>query len=251
MLTRNLTLTPILILKKDLSLFFYEHSESAIKITIGCILTILGLDIHLRLSRLQHKKPQSSRLRVPATAGGAGALRPFYLEYGKAENFKHVHTCLGRQSRLGEHVYLSRMARKQHRNWCFTLNNYTDEEVLCIPDHIDQEFGAEHKPNALTYLAVSEEVGRRGTPHLQGFLQMRLKGMKTGGGRALGKTERKKGNTGSNSGAGLAQLVSLWIQGSIPWCYLFFFFFFEQRSGPSITPDLCSLAQQASTEKQY
>lgn len=43
------------------------------------------------------------------------------------------------------------------RNWCFTLNNYTPEE---IPTEL---------PAKLRYIAFSEEVGESGTPHLQGF----------------------------------------------------------------------------------
>lgn len=44
------------------------------------------------------------------------------------------------------------------KNWCFTLNNYTPQEVEAI--------------NALTglkYLVYGFEVGESGTPHLQGF----------------------------------------------------------------------------------
>lgn len=51
------------------------------------------------------------------------------------------------------------MKYPQCRCWCFTLNNWTEEEYEAI--------------NALdvTYLVVGKEVGENGTPHLQGFVQ--------------------------------------------------------------------------------
>lgn len=53
--------------------------------------------------------------------------------------------------------------RNRDRKWCFTLNNYTEEEyeaVISLKDSVD-------------YLVVGKEVGDGGTPHLQGFIYMR------------------------------------------------------------------------------
>nr|WAE42944.1 MAG: replication associated protein [Cressdnaviricota sp.] len=44
------------------------------------------------------------------------------------------------------------------RNWCFTLNNPTDEERLVIVE------------SAYRYLVVGNEVGEQGTAHIQGFI---------------------------------------------------------------------------------
>ncbi|QIM58708.1 replicase [Bat circovirus] len=50
--------------------------------------------------------------------------------------------------------------------WCFTLNNPTDEEKAQIAGIADEK---------VKYLIVGEEVGDSGTPHLQGFINLRAK----------------------------------------------------------------------------
>jgi len=45
------------------------------------------------------------------------------------------------------------------RNWCWTLNNPTEEEILAIQDW------------EVKYLTYGKEVGESGTPHLQGYLE--------------------------------------------------------------------------------
>nr|QKV51240.1 putative replication associated protein [Crucivirus sp.] len=47
------------------------------------------------------------------------------------------------------------------RNWCFTLNNYTQEEF-------DE---AEKLGTKTNYIIVGKEVGSNSTPHLQGYLE--------------------------------------------------------------------------------
>lgn len=49
---------------------------------------------------------------------------------------------------------------KQTSNWCFTLNNYTEEEVTAIQ-------GLDVK-----YIIYGKEVGESGTPHLQGYVNL-------------------------------------------------------------------------------
>lgn len=46
------------------------------------------------------------------------------------------------------------------RSWCFTINNYTDEEYNTILNN----------PQA-KYVIMGKEVGQQGTPHLQGYVQ--------------------------------------------------------------------------------
>lgn len=51
--------------------------------------------------------------------------------------------------------------QKRQRSWCFTLNNFTDEEVASI-----------NSINA-TWLIYAREVGQNGTHHLQGFIHLK------------------------------------------------------------------------------
>lgn len=48
---------------------------------------------------------------------------------------------------------------KRSRDWCFTLNNYTQEEYDSISGM-----------DKYTYLVIGKEVGECGTPHLQGYI---------------------------------------------------------------------------------
>jgi len=45
------------------------------------------------------------------------------------------------------------------KNWCFTLNNYTDE---------DEELVSKYN---FSYAIIGKEVGENGTPHLQGYME--------------------------------------------------------------------------------
>ena len=71
------------------------------------------------------------------------------------------------------------------KDWCFTLNNYTEEEYHDIT-HGEYQ-----------YLSVGKEVGESGTPHLQGFLQLvnrkRLEGVKKLPGFARAHLEVRRG----------------------------------------------------------
>lgn len=73
------------------------------------------------------------------------------------------------------------------RRWCFTLNNYSEEDVSAI------------RGWDVTYAIVGKEVGESGTPHLQGYVVLapsRLAAMK----KLLEKAhwEPAKGNTEQN-----------------------------------------------------
>jgi len=55
-------------------------------------------------------------------------------------------------------------APRQTRFWCFTLNNYTPDEELAIQN-----------ASEVSYIVYGREVGKAGTPHLQGYVEFETK----------------------------------------------------------------------------
>lgn len=51
------------------------------------------------------------------------------------------------------------------KNWCFTLNNPSDEDRLVLSGLVDGK-------SMFSYLIYGNEVGEQGTPHLQGFFSL-------------------------------------------------------------------------------
>ena len=58
--------------------------------------------------------------------------------------------------------------KQRSRGWCFTINNYTDDEL----NHLSK-VGSDL--NQCVYLVFGKEVSSTGTPHLQGFLYCKTK----------------------------------------------------------------------------
>lgn len=53
------------------------------------------------------------------------------------------------------------------KNWCFTINNYTVDDVERL-----QDLGTRIESD-IQYLIVGREVGEQNTPHLQCFIQFK------------------------------------------------------------------------------
>jgi hypothetical protein len=63
----------------------------------------------------------------------------------------------------------------KYKYWCFTLNNYTDEDIFEINSLI--EFNSN-----MNYLCYGKEIGESGTIHLQGYFELLKEGMSSGRG---------------------------------------------------------------------
>lgn len=53
---------------------------------------------------------------------------------------------------------------KKFRNFVFVCNNWTDESVKIIVDHLEP---------LSRYIVYGKEIGKKGTPHLQGYCQLK------------------------------------------------------------------------------
>ena len=53
------------------------------------------------------------------------------------------------------------------KRWCFTLNNYTESDLKRIKESLTEE--------ECTYAVVGKETGKKGTKHLQGFVNFKRK----------------------------------------------------------------------------
>ena len=61
------------------------------------------------------------------------------------------------------------------RNYCFTLNNHSDEELFKITRLFDES-------DLLSYIVYGIEMGDSGTEHLQGYIECLRQGILRPGG---------------------------------------------------------------------
>lgn len=64
------------------------------------------------------------------------------------------------KNHLDKYIYIYKSKMSRARNYCWTLNNYTDAEIVAIRAWTD-----------VTYTIWAHEVGEEGTPHLQGYTE--------------------------------------------------------------------------------
>lgn len=70
-----------------------------------------------------------------------------------------------------------------HRNWCFTLNNYTNTDWERLTSLSKED---------CNYIIVAKEVGAQGTPHLQGYLELAKPARRAGVKKILDPLRGKK-----------------------------------------------------------
>lgn len=69
------------------------------------------------------------------------------------------------------------------RNWCFTINNYSMEDINRLK-------ALEYK-----YIVFGEEVGSKGTPHIQGYIEFKnARSFQSVSKKIKGHIEKRKGN---------------------------------------------------------
>ena len=78
----------------------------------------------------------------------------------------------------------------QSKHWCFTLNNYTADEVQELEALVEERPG-------IVYIVIGVEESEEGTPHLQGFVSFEKRTANTKVKKILGRRchiERAKGS---------------------------------------------------------
>ena len=71
---------------------------------------------------------------------------------------------------------------KSLRKWCFTINNYIEEDEQNLLDELT--------PDKVVYAIVGREKGESGTPHLQGYVCFKRRLKMNTATATLGKTAR-------------------------------------------------------------
>lgn len=64
------------------------------------------------------------------------------------------------------------MTNKRTRNVCFTLNNYTEDDIRVLSGVTEFQIGGRSLCN---FIVFQKEVGASGTPHLQGYMEFPVK----------------------------------------------------------------------------
>lgn len=64
------------------------------------------------------------------------------------------------------------MSRLRSNKICFTLNNYTDCDIVAFEEYFSK--------TTIKYAVVGQEIGENGTPHLQGYIHLDAKAKECG-----------------------------------------------------------------------
>lgn len=137
-----------------------------------------GVDVHTNSARYSQKTTVTSNKRTrpeePAEGAtsdcGEGGSSSPPKKNGSNSNKKKKqksktpggqHSILSKKSGVSVKDGSTSQYVPRSKHWCFTLNNYTDEDLLRL---------SSLRSTRDLYLIYGKEVGETGTPHLQGFV---------------------------------------------------------------------------------
>lgn len=143
-------------------MFFYKMSSTNWVRLVNFEATFYeNPDIGINLEQKSFQEhPGTIRHRIPDRAEVPGSTRntKSAASFGILDLLVQIVVLISSLAIIIEQV--SKTSMSQAKNWCFTLNNYTQLDVDRLTN----------LGSSASYIVFGREVGQNGTPHLQGFI---------------------------------------------------------------------------------
>lgn len=62
---------------------------------------------------------------------------------------------------------------KRSKRWCLTWNNYPNNWLTKFDTKKEGSWENQEPKNVITYMCLGEEIGEQGTPHIQGYIELK------------------------------------------------------------------------------